>query len=73
LATNSKNEWLLEDFLDSNTGMLLDISSLPERIWYVEEQGKTDLNTDFIYRALGSPPKPQEWTYRRHSLLSASL
>jgi hypothetical protein len=73
LATNSKNEWLLEDFFDSNTGMLLDISSLPERIWYVEEQGKTDLNTDFIYRALGSPPKPQEWTYRRHSLLSASL
>lgn len=55
LATNSKSKWLLLDFFDSNTGRLLDTSSLPGRIWYVVKQGKPDLSTDLIFRALGCP------------------
>jgi hypothetical protein len=35
LATNSKSKWLLMDFFNSNTGRLLDNSSLPGRVWYV--------------------------------------
>jgi hypothetical protein len=55
LATNSKSEWFLKDFFDSDTGRLLDISSLPGRIWYVVKQRKTYMNTDLICRALESP------------------
>lgn len=71
LATNSKNEMLLEDFSDSNTGLLLldpdtgyllDISSLPGRIWYVVKQEKTNISTDLIYRTLGDPSETQAWT-----------